>query len=230
MTGNHYQTLEIGANSTAEEIKQAYRRLAKRFHPDRQTDSASHERIVAINAAYEILGDPQRRQQYDEQLTAHSPATRQRRAAEAQKSYNRAREARQDDEILAEQWRDKTYSPIDRLIGQIIRPLNKQIDALSADPFDDELMGDFQRYLETCRQNLDRARTIFSARKNPSKMAGVAAALYYCLNHLGDGLDELETFTYNYDDRSLHTGKEMFRLANRLKTEAREMVGKSGGR
>ncbi len=230
MTGNHYQTLEISVHSTSDEIKRAYRRLAKQFHPDRQTDSASHDRIVAINAAYEILGDPQRRQQYDEQLNAGSFGNRNKRAAEAQASYHRYREACQDDELLEKQWRDKTYSPIDRLVGQIIRPLKKQIDLLSADPFDDDLMTDFQKYLETCRQNLDRARKIFSERRNPSKMAGVAAALYHCLNHLGDGLDELETFAYNYDDRSLHTGKEMFRLANRLKSEARQMVGGRGVR
>jgi molecular chaperone DnaJ len=226
MTGNHYRTLEISENSTTEEIKRAYRRLAKECHPDRQTHSASHDRIVAINAAYEVLGDPQRRQQYDAELTACSPGQRQKRAASAQASYNRYREARQDDDLLEKQWRDKTYSPIDRLIGQIIRPLNKQIDLLSADPFDDDLMGDFQSYLDTCRQNLDRARKLFSERRNPPKMAGVAAALYHCLNHIGDGIEELETFTYNYDDRSLHTGKEMFRLANRLKSEAKQMVKK----
>jgi molecular chaperone DnaJ len=226
MTGNHYRTLEISSNSTSEEIKQAYRRLAKQFHPDRQTDNSSHDRIVAINAAYEILGDPQRRQQYDEQLTASCPGNRQKRAASAQESYHRYRETRSDEDLLEKQWRDKTYSPIVRLIGQIIRPLKQQIDILSADPFDDDLMAVFQTYLETCRQNLDRARKIFSERRNPAKMAGVAASLYHCLNHICDGLDELETFTYNYDDRSLHTGQEMFRMANRLKSEARQMLGK----
>jgi molecular chaperone DnaJ len=225
MTGNHYQTLEISSQSTSDEIKRAYRRLAKQFHPDRQTDTASHEKIVAINAAYEILGDPQRRQIYDEQLWGGS-ARRQQRAASAQESYHRYREAHQDDEVQVKQWYNKTYRPIDRLIGQILRPLNQQIEHLAADPFDDGLMAEFQKYLQTCRHNLDRAQTIFSERRNPSKMSKVAVSLYHCLNHLGDGLDELETFTDNYDDRSLHMGKEMFRLANRLKTEARQIANR----
>jgi molecular chaperone DnaJ len=61
-------------------------------------------------------------------------------------------------------------------------------------------MAVFQDYLETCRQNLDSAKTLFCQRPNPAKMAKVAASLYYCLNHLTDGLEELETFTLNYDD------------------------------
>jgi molecular chaperone DnaJ len=51
-------------------------------------------------------------------------------------------------------------------------------------------------------------------------LAGVAANLYYCLNQLGDALDELETFTLNYDDQYLHTGQEMFRIAAGLRREA----------
>ena len=93
-----------------------------------------------------------------------------------------------------------------------------------SDLFDDQLMAVFQDYLETCRQNLDRAKTLFSQRPNPAKMAKVAASLYYCLNHLTDGLEELETFTLNYDDRSLHTGQEMFRMAQRLQVEAKQIA------
>jgi molecular chaperone DnaJ len=224
MTGNHYQTLEINHKSTPDEIKQAYRRLAKQFHPDRQTDQASHEKIVAINAAYEILSDPQLRQAYDYQLINNSPEKRAQRTANAQASYHRYKEAAQDDEVQVEQWYKKTYSPIHRLIGQIIRPLKRQIDQLSADPFDDQLMSAFQDYLETCRHHLDRAKTIFSQRPNPGKMAKVAASLYYCLNHLSDAIEELETFTLNYDDRSLHTGQEMFRMAARLQIEAKQIA------
>jgi len=222
MTGNHYQTLEISHKSTPDEIKQAYRRLARQFHPDSQNDSASHDKIVAINAAYEILSDPRLRKDYDNQLIGNSP--RSQRTATAQANYHRYKEAVKEDEVLVKQWYNQTYSPINRLIGQIIRPLKRQIDHLSADPFDDQLMAVFQDYLETCRQNLDRAKTLFSQRPNPAKMAKVAASLYYCLNHLTDGLEELETFTLNYDDRSLHTGQEMFRMAQRLQVEAKQIA------
>jgi molecular chaperone DnaJ len=55
---------------------------------------------------------------------------------------------------------------------------------------------------------------------NPSNLAGVAANLYYCLNQIEDGLDDLEMFLLNYDEHYLHVGQELFRIARGLKREA----------
>jgi molecular chaperone DnaJ len=63
----HYQTLEVAETATQAEIKQAYRRLVKQFHPDSQTQPTGHDQIARINQAYEVIGDPQRRQVYDRQ-------------------------------------------------------------------------------------------------------------------------------------------------------------------
>lgn len=52
---DHYQTLGLTHDATQEEIKQAYRRLAKQYHPDRSEDNNSHEKIIAINVAYEVV-------------------------------------------------------------------------------------------------------------------------------------------------------------------------------
>ncbi|MDR9404851.1 MAG: DnaJ domain-containing protein, partial [Halothece sp. Uz-M2-17] len=52
---DHYQTLGLTPEASQNEIKQAYRRLAKEYHPDRSTKNNSHEKIIAINAAYEVL-------------------------------------------------------------------------------------------------------------------------------------------------------------------------------
>ena len=70
---NHYQTLQINNNATAAEIKKAYRRLVKMFHPDSNQDTADHEEIIKINAAYEVLSDVEQRVKYDEQIgnTSH---------------------------------------------------------------------------------------------------------------------------------------------------------------
>ena len=62
---NPYSVLGVSTNASDQEIKSAYRRLVKRFHPDRQSPEASHEQIAAINEAYDILSDPERRAQYD---------------------------------------------------------------------------------------------------------------------------------------------------------------------
>lgn len=61
-----YEILGVSRNATAEEIKRAYRRLAKESHPDRnRNDKRAAERFKEVRAAYEVLGDPQRRAQYD---------------------------------------------------------------------------------------------------------------------------------------------------------------------
>lgn len=61
-----YAVLEIDRNATAAQIKKAYRRLALKWHPDKNgNDTESNEKFKAISAAYDVLGDTQRRKQYD---------------------------------------------------------------------------------------------------------------------------------------------------------------------
>lgn len=60
----HYKTLKVAETATQEDIKLSYRILSKEFHPDKQ--SGSTEKQSEINAAYSILGDPQKRSDYDQ--------------------------------------------------------------------------------------------------------------------------------------------------------------------
>ena len=219
---NHYQTLDVSKTATQQEIKQAYRRLVKQFHPDMQTETANHEKIIVINAAYEILSDPQRRDVYDRQIIGEDfTSKRQQRTTEAQRQYQQCRETERATKAHLEQWFKEIYAPLDRLLGRILNPLETQIEWLAADPFDDRLMEVFGNYLQNCHDYLDRARRLFASQPNPAKVARVAASLYYCLDRISDGIDELELFTLNYDDRYLHTGKELFRIARQLRQEAK---------
>ena len=75
MTGpsSHYDTLGLRADATATEIRDAYRRLARRHHPDQGAVDA--EAMPRINEAYRVLGDPARRASYDAALrVAPAPA------------------------------------------------------------------------------------------------------------------------------------------------------------
>lgn len=65
---NHYETLCLSSSATADEIRRAYRVLARRYHPDVNPGKASEEKFKAIAAAYSILGDPQQRAHYDAEL------------------------------------------------------------------------------------------------------------------------------------------------------------------
>jgi curved DNA-binding protein len=64
---DYYKILEIDKKATQEEIKKAYRALAKKNHPDKNLgDKKAEERFKLVNEANEVLGDPEKRKQYDE--------------------------------------------------------------------------------------------------------------------------------------------------------------------
>jgi molecular chaperone DnaJ len=62
---DYYDTLGVTRSAGQEDIKKAFRRLAMKYHPDRNKSEDAHDRFKAINEAYEVLGDPERRQVYD---------------------------------------------------------------------------------------------------------------------------------------------------------------------
>ncbi|GLX92298.1 molecular chaperone DnaJ [Herbidospora sp. NBRC 101105] len=65
MAKDYYATLGVRRDASQEEIKKAYRRLARELHPDVNPDPATQERFKEITAAYEVLSDPQKRQMHD---------------------------------------------------------------------------------------------------------------------------------------------------------------------
>ncbi|MEO1592114.1 MAG: DnaJ domain-containing protein [Cyanobacteria bacterium J06632_22] len=224
---DHYQTLGLGHSASPSEIKQAYRQLAKQYHPDTRGETEGglgHDAIAQINAAYEVLSDPKQKQAYDRQRQAATTATaqsRHQRTADVQNFYRRQRQREESTENQLKTWLKQVYNPVDRLLSKSINGLKGEIKTLSADPFDDELMEDFQNYLEDCRSALEKSKQKFKSMPNPSKVAGIAANLYYCMNQFEDGIEEIERFTTTYDDSYLHTGQELFRIASQLRKEAK---------
>src|SRR5258706_8962146 len=64
---DYYATLGVARGASQEQIKKAFRRLARQFHPDVAKDKkAAEEKFKEINEAYEVLSDPEKRKKYDQ--------------------------------------------------------------------------------------------------------------------------------------------------------------------
>ncbi|MFN3359860.1 MAG: J domain-containing protein [Pseudanabaenaceae cyanobacterium] len=208
-TPNYYTILQVGYNAPQTEIKKAYRQLVKQYHPDLNHHLDNHEKIAQINVAYETLSNPKSRASYDISIGIAS-ATNTNVPPQGLKNRGKT----EDEKV--EEWIAKVYKPVCRFLDQTLGQLQEQIDALAADPFDDDLMSAFLDYLETCRAGHTQAQYLFRCFPNPSSQAGVAEYLFHCLNQLGDSIEELYYFTNNFDDRHLHTGIELWRIAEEM--------------
>ncbi|MDO8481382.1 MAG: molecular chaperone DnaJ [Nanoarchaeota archaeon] len=66
MAKDYYQTLGVGKNATKEDVKKAYKKLAKQFHPDLNKSADAEQKFKEINEAAAVLGDDAKRSQYDQ--------------------------------------------------------------------------------------------------------------------------------------------------------------------
>src|SRR3954452_19701196 len=70
MAQDHYKVLGVDRKASADEIKKAYRKLARQYHPDKNPGDAKAEaRFKEISLAHDVLGDPEKRKEYDRALS-----------------------------------------------------------------------------------------------------------------------------------------------------------------
>src|SRR5882672_5421517 len=69
---DYYAVMGVDRKASAEEIKQAYRKLARKYHPDVSKEPGAEEKFKELGEAYETLKDPEKRAAYD-QLGSHTP-------------------------------------------------------------------------------------------------------------------------------------------------------------
>lgn len=73
----YYDVLQVGRDASPDGVRQAYRKLAQKYHPDKMPGNANAQRaMAAINAAYEVLSDPHQRAQHDAWIESTSRPAR----------------------------------------------------------------------------------------------------------------------------------------------------------
>ena len=212
MIKDFYTQLGLNKNANRNEIKSAYRLLAKKYHPDTGGDN---EKFLALQLAWETLNDPQKKAIYDQSLLNDQSYANSDNINWSSEIKNKKNNSTNKDQDI-KNWIKKIYIPINRFISEVIKPLNDEIKNLSADPYDDELMDAFSSYLIESRKKIEKASSLFKSQAVPSSISSIGLDLYHCFSQVQDALDELDRYTQGYVDDYLFDGKQMMKEAKRI--------------
>jgi len=214
MEKNFYKELGLEKNATKSEIKSSYRSLVKQHHPDA---GGEKERFLAIQNAWETLNDPIKKEKYDRKIfSSNSSFDSFNENWEAKFNSKKYNSSIKDKEVEA--WIKEIYTPINRLISQIIKPLNNEIKELSADPYDDQLMENFCKYISLSQKNIEKVEKIYNKTIVPKSITALGLDLYHCFSQVKDALSEFDRYTQGYVDDYLFDGKEMIKEAKRIQS------------
>ena len=215
MEKNFYKELGLDKNATKSEIKSSYRSLVKQHHPDA---GGKKERFLAIQNAWETLNDPIKKEHYDRNFfSSNSSFDSLKENWEEKLNSKKYNSSYKDKEV--ETWIKEIYTPINRLISQIIKPLNNEIKKLSADPYDDLLMEHFCIYIDLSQKKIEKVEKIFNKKLVPKSISNLGLDLYHCFSQVKDALSELDRYTQGYVDDYLFDGKEMIKEAKRIQSK-----------
>ena len=215
MTKNLYEELGLKENATKSEIKSSYRRLVKKHHPDA---GGEKDKFLSIQIAWETLNDPIKKEKYDKTLFALNKSSNfQNENWEKEINSKKYNSSLQDNEV--KKWIKNIYNPTNRFISQIIKPLNREIKKLSADPYDEELMNNFCSYIILSQKKIEKVDKLYKTIPVPNSISSLGLDLYHCFSQVKDALSELDRYTQGYVDEYLFDGKQMMKEAKRIQSK-----------
>jgi molecular chaperone DnaJ len=125
-TLNYYAVLDVSLQASQEEIKKAYRKLALQYHPDRnQENRQAEQKIREVNAAYEILGDPEARKTYDRLRLGHVGPMVSRGDEEPEESVSPGVVLQRMEGTLREESRKQLFKVMMKNTGRIKEELSR---------------------------------------------------------------------------------------------------------
>ncbi len=215
MIKNLYKVLGLKENASQSEIKSSYRRLVKQHHPDA---GGEKDRFLAIQSAWETLNDPFKKEQYDKNLFSLQQSSNFR-DQNWENNVNTKKYSSKVKDNEVKNWIKNIYSPINRFISQIIKPLSQEIKELSADPYDEELMDNFCKYIALSQKKIEKVDKLYKSISVPRSISSLGLDLYHCFSQVKDALSELDKYTQGYVDDYLFDGKEMMKEAKRIQSK-----------
>lgn len=214
----HYEKLGVRPDVLPEDIKRAYRKLVKFQHPDLDHSNKSEsereaatEEMRALNEAYETLMDRKKRAAYDIKIGITLTISQ----------GFKIEPTREDEE--REKFLLRIYHPSRLAINKALKLYKQKLKHLSADPYDDALMAEFESYVDELESALRKASGAFASAKEPPTLAAAMTMMRHCMAQAVDGMEELRYYCGNYDYDHLSMAENLFAIALRLSRQSLEL-------
>lgn len=211
----YYQVLGLQPGVSSLEIKQAYRRLAKSYHPDVDrskwtTDqkSEAHQIMARLNEAYETLKDKSKRAAYDSLIGVNG------RGSQTTDIFS------DDTEQKRQYYLNQIFHPARQKVSRILSQYKTQLNNLSQDIYDQNLVAELENYGNRIESALSTASHAMNNHKAPPSLSAAELMLRLAMVHAVDGLEELRYFFSNYNYDHLMTAGSLFRESNKLSRQA----------
>lgn len=209
----YYQILGIEPHVSSIEIKRAYRKLVKSYHPDvdySESDesrrSDANEYMMRLNEAYEVLIDKSKRAQYDALIGTNG---RRRGAKVTMTNAVLEEEAR-------ERYFRRVFHPLRQDMMRVLTKYKQQLQDLSLDIYDDRLVAVFEQYVREVELVLVHASQLLASENNPESLEAAVQMLRHAIAQAADGWEEMKRFCQNYDYTHLSTASSLFRISSDL--------------
>ena len=209
---NYYAVLGLTNNVSLTDIKRAYRKLAKIYHPDIASNDKSktihfNDFMSVLNEAYAVLSDSVKRTEYDQFILRNPSPVRYANNYLNEEKY---REYYLKQILLKARNKCRT----------IILKYNKELNLLSFDLYDEELISNFEKYVTELENTLIYSSNLMSSFPCPHSLEPSALMMRQSIAQASDALDEIKRFSLNYDYNHLLMAKNLFSISLNLTKES----------